>query len=186
MIWRILLEIVFVLALVFAGSSFWACHKSPAHLRRLMADEEQLKRIIDLVGFAKLSADANDIEPISQRHTYGDTIILWEKAHLKSLSHTRNLFALMVAAILATSWWLGDWYFAVSLCTFVALGFSDLPIAAKNNNARHIPSVVRNLIRWRQEADQACSLFCREQHKEYRALYEVIASMPSDRGRSAG
>ncbi len=177
MLWRIPLEVVFVLALAFVGMSFWSCQKSPAHWRRLLADPLELRRIIDLVGLDKLCTDTRNIQPMSDRHTYGDTIILWDIAHLKSLSRTRNMFFVIVVAILTASWWLGIWYFVVSLCAFVALGFAELPAATKNNNARHLPTAMMNIIKWREEDDQACAIFCEGQHKEYNNSYQILTSL---------
>jgi hypothetical protein len=79
--------------------------------------------------------------------------------------------------ILGASWWLGGWYFAVSLLVFLLLGFSDLPAVAKDNNANHLPSVMLNLIQWRREDERACEGYCRQRHPEYRNLYDLLVSV---------
>lgn len=175
MLWRIPLEVVFALALLFAGGSFWSCLKAPAHLRKLLAEPSGLERIIGLIGYDTLYADAQNIKPLIG--SYGENITLWDIAHLKSLSQTRNLFGLACGVILSASWLLGFWYFTVSVVIFFLLGTSELPAAAKNNNARHLASVTLNLIKWSQVDDQACAVFCRQQRPEYQNLYQILSSL---------
>jgi hypothetical protein len=135
MFWRILLEVLFVVILVFAGGPFWSCLKAPKHLRSMLADPAELRRLIDHFGYDKLLADAKQIKapPFG---TFGDTIIIWDSAHYKSLSWTRNRLLFVVLVILVASWWLGTWYFVVSLFVFLLLGIDELPAVAKNLGSR--------------------------------------------------
>jgi hypothetical protein len=96
MFWRILLEVLFVLILVFAGGPFWSCLKAPKHLRSLLVDPVELKRLIDHFGYDKLLADAHKIKapPFG---TFGDAITIWDSAHYKSLSSTRNRLLFVVS-----------------------------------------------------------------------------------------
>ncbi len=176
MFWHILLEIVLVLVLVFAGGPFWACLKAPRHLRSMLADPGELRRVIELIGYERLNADAQEIKapPLG---SYGDTIVIWDGAHYTSLSSTRNWLLFIVLVALAASLWMGVWYFAVSLLVFAALGFEQLPAVAKGNNAKHLPSVMLNLIKWRQEDGPACEAFCYEKCPEYRNLYDLLGSL---------
>ena len=175
MMWRIVIEVVFVAALLFLGSSFWACLKAPAHLRRMLADETELRRLIDHFVWDKLDAEARNVKPLPIG--YADTLVLWDRAHFKSLSQTRNYLGVAVALVLAGSWWLGLGYFLVNAAIFALMGFSDIPASAKNNNARHLPTVIMNLILWIKNDQHACMTFCTVQHSEYRNLYNIVASM---------
>jgi hypothetical protein len=49
MLWRVLLELVLLLVLLFAGSSFWSCFKAPKHLLTMLGDSADLRRVIALV-----------------------------------------------------------------------------------------------------------------------------------------
>lgn len=52
------------------------------------------------------------------------------------------------------------WFLAVSSVIFFSLGFAELPVAAKNNNADTLSSVMLNLIKWHQEDARTCEAFC--------------------------
>jgi hypothetical protein len=173
MFWRILLELFLLLIILFAGVSFWSCLKSPRHLHKMLSDPMELMRLIDHFGYDKLGAEAQQVQapPFG---TFGDTIDLWEAAHYKSLSQTRNGLLFVALAVLAASWWLGMWYLAVSLFVFFSLGFAELPPSAKNNNANHLPLVMLNLMAWHREDENACKGFCHRQRPEYRNLYDVL------------
>jgi hypothetical protein len=126
MFWRILLEVLFVGIMTFAGGPFWSCLKAPKHLRHILAEPVELKRLIGLCGYDKLLADARKLSAPSFG-TFGEIILLWDTAHYKSLSSTRNRLLFVVLTILVASCWLGAWYFAVSLFVFLLLGLGKLP-----------------------------------------------------------
>jgi CheY-like chemotaxis protein len=170
-----LLELVFVLLIFFAGVAFWSCLKATRHLHKILRDPVELKRLIDHVGYDKLLAGAQQVQP-PPFGTFGDTIDSWEAAHYKSLSQTRNGLLFVVLAVLAASWWLGMWYLAVSLLVFFSLSFAGLPASAKNNNADHLSSVMLNLLKWHHEHASACEGFCQRQRPQYRNLYDCLAS----------
>jgi hypothetical protein len=176
MIWRIVLEVVFLVVILFAGGPFWHCLKAPKHLRSVLADPEELTRLIGHYKYENLVAESNKV-PAPPFGTYGDAIIIWDAVHYKSLASTRNLLLFIVLVTLFASWWLGAWCLAASLATFLLLGLGELPVAAKNNNANHLPSVILNLIQWRQHDEAACEEFCRRRHLEYRNLYDLLVSL---------
>lgn len=175
--WRILLEVVFALAMAFAARGFWACAKRPAHLRRLRADPSELRRIIDLVGLDELRAKAQILKLLPGPHYSGEMFILWDMAEFKSVSGMRNRALVILLAILAASLWLGIWCFALTLSIFMVMALSKLPAAAKNDNNIHHRSVFMQLMNWRQEDEQACAQFCEQQHPGYRNLYQVLVSL---------
>jgi len=182
-LYRILLEVLFVFILLFAGGSFWVSLKAAKHLRGMLADSAGLGRLIAHFAYGRLLAEAQQVKapPFG---TFGDIISLWDKGHHKSLSSTRNRLLFVVLVVLAASWWLGIWYFAASLILFLALGLEELPAPAKNNNANHLPSVILKLVRWHQENDRACQEFCYRMHPGYQKLYELLNS-PELRATSA-
>jgi len=175
MFWRLLLEVIFLGIILFAGEPFWHSLKAPKHLRGLLADPEELRRLIGHYEYDKLVAESNKL-PAPPFGTYGDIIIIWDAAHYKSLASTRNLLLFVVLVILVASGWLGAWYFVVSLSVFLLLGLRELPVAAKNNNVNHLPSVILNLIQWRSHDAPACEEFCRRTRPEYRNLYDLLAT----------
>jgi len=179
MFWRILLELLFVLLILFAGGSFWACLKAPKHLHNMLADPMELTRLIDHVGYDKLRAEAQKVQA-PPYGTFGDTIAIWEAAHYKSLSQTRKGLLLVVLAVLAASWCLGMWYLAVSLFVFFSLGYAELPVSAKNNNADHLASVILNLVKWCREDESACEGFCHRQRPEYGTLHDLLVSLEQE------
>lgn len=62
MFWRVLLELLLLLIILFAGGSFWACLKAPRHLRNLLSDPMELMRLVDHVGYDKLRAEAQHVQ----------------------------------------------------------------------------------------------------------------------------
>jgi hypothetical protein len=72
---------------------------------------------------------------------------------------------------------IGIWYFAVSVFVFGGLGLGELAGIAKNNNAKHLVSVILNLIKWQQEDRQGCAVFCRQKRPEYRNLHDLLVSL---------
>ncbi|HKV95094.1 MAG TPA: hypothetical protein VJW20_21290 [Candidatus Angelobacter sp.] len=173
MLWHMLLEVALVFALAYAGGPFWSCLKGPKHLQEMLGNRDELTRLIDLAGYSNLLADAQNIKPLLNGN-YGDNIFLWDNAHLKSLSSTRNALFFVVMGILALSWWIGIWYFAVSLAIFLLFGCMELPGVAKNNNAKHLLSVIVNLIKWRQDDEGECATFCMIERPAYGNLYKVL------------
>jgi CheY-like chemotaxis protein len=171
MFWKILLELLLVLIMFFAGASFWSCLKAPRHLHNLLSDPVELSRFIDHFGYDKLRAEAQQVQapPFG---TFGDTIDIWEAAHYKSLSQTRNGLLVVVLAALAASWWLGMAYLGASLSVFLLLGF--LAEAGRNNNADHLHSLMLNLVKWHREDERACEGFCHRQDPEYRTLHDLL------------
>jgi hypothetical protein len=151
--WRILLELFFVVVIVFAGAGFWGCFKSPKHLRDMLCDPAEIMRVIDHAGYDKLRRKMKDVEA-PPRGTFCETIMIWEAAHYRSLSHTRNLLVFVVLAALGSSALLGLWYFTVSFFVFCLLGFAELPSSARNNNANHVILVTLNLMKWISEDAQ--------------------------------
>jgi hypothetical protein len=183
MIWRIVAEVLFVVALLFLSSSFWACLKAPAHLRRMLADETELRRLIEHFVWDTLYSEAQNVRPLPMG--YGNTLVIWDAAHYKSLSSTRNYLGVGAVLVLAGSWWLGVGYFLVNARIFALMGLSDVPASAKNNNARHLPTVILNLTRWIMEDKAACMTFCTVEHAEYRTLYDIVVSMMPQRASAA-
>ncbi len=175
MFWHLLLEVIFLGVILFAGGPFWYCLKAPRHLRSLLADPEELGRLIAHFQYEKLVAESKKLSapPFG---TNGDIIVIWDAAHYKSLASTRNLMLCIVLVILLASAWLGIWYFAVSLAAFLLLGLGELPVSAKNNNVNHLPSVILNLIQWRSRDAQACEQFCHQTRPEYGNLYDLLAA----------
>jgi hypothetical protein len=176
MIWRLLLETLFLMGILFAGGGFWQYLRAPKHLRILLADPEELRRLIGHFKYDKLVAESIKIQ-VPPFGTYGDTIVIWDAAHYKSLSSTRNLVLPLVLVLLGASCWLGAWYFIANVSVFLLLGVGGLPESAKNNNSNHLPVVIMNLIQWRSHDAQACAEFCRKTHPEFRNLYDVLITV---------
>lgn len=175
MLWRIALEVVIVFVLVMLGSSFWACLKAPTHMRSLLSDQSELRRLIDHFGFDGLYTEALNLK--SDNHLHGELLLAWEYSHYRSLSQTRNMLSVGVVAVLLASWWLGWGYLAVSVGIFALTGFGGIPASAKNNNAKHLPTVILHLIKWMREDPQQCAQFCTVQHPDYRNLYSIIVEL---------
>lgn len=56
MFWKILLELLFLFIILFAGLPFWSCLKTPRHLHKMLSDPMELMRLIDHFGYEKLRA----------------------------------------------------------------------------------------------------------------------------------
>ena len=130
-------------------------------------------------AFDKFRADAAQVQAPAFG-AFGDTIAIWDAAHYRSLSQTRNGLMLVLLFSLAASWWLGVWYFAVSIGAFCLLGFTELPPSAKNNNANHLASVIVNLIKWRLEDAHSCQEFCDRERPEYKNRCDVLFFLEFD------
>ena len=72
MFWKIVLEVCFAALAFFLASGFWATAKSPAHLRRVLADPSEVERIYRFLDPDKLRQEALQIEPVMG--SYADNI----------------------------------------------------------------------------------------------------------------
>jgi hypothetical protein len=151
--------------------------KISAHLHKLLADQGELRRIIELIGYDTLYADAEYIQPLIS--SYGQNIELWNKAHARSLSSALNYLGLFCLAVLAASLWMGFCYFVVSAVVLL-VGMSQAPEHAEINNAKHITVLILNLVKWNQVDVEACASFCRQLHPEYFRLHQVVASLRAE------
>jgi hypothetical protein len=174
---RFVAEMAFLCVLAFVAGPFWSCLKSPAHLHKLLADQGELRRIIELIGYDTLYADAEYIQPLIS--SYGQNIELWNKAHARSLSSALNYLGLFCLAVLAASLWMGFCYFVVSAVVLL-VGMSQAPEHAEINNAKHITVLILNLVKWNQVDVEACASFCRQLHPEYFRLHQVVASLRAE------
>ena len=182
MLWRIPVEAIFALALFFFGRGFWAAAKSPGHLRKILGDPSALKRIIDEAGFDNLRAEAQIVKLLPGTQYSANMFALWDMAHFKSIAQVRNWGILFVLVVLAASFWLGIWYFAVSLIVFILRAFSKLPPQAINDNLQHLNSVIMHLNNWQQQDEAACAHFCERERPEYKNLHQVLAAYKPQSG----
>lgn len=177
MAWKVLLEIVLALAVLFVASGFWATAKSPAHLRRLLNDPSELERIYHFMGPEKLRQEAAQIRPVAG--SYAGNISMWDAAHRGSLSRTRNLMGIGVLVLLFLSWLLGPGYLATSLTVFAILALPEISVSAKNNNVTHLHSVILNVIKWNQSDSAACWEYCRNRSPTLEHLYAILNGVRS-------
>lgn len=172
MIWKILVELGLVVAILTLATSFWAIRKSPAHLRALLADPLELCRLCDLIGREKLVQEAAVVEPVCG--SYVSNIETWDQAHDQSLRQTTRFIGVAISVILIASWFLGFPYFLAALVAFAIPSVWEIPASAKNNNATHVHTIIVNLIRWSELDDPSCSEYCMEKRPELMYLYLAI------------
>lgn len=142
MIWKILVELGLVVAILTLATSFWAIRKSPAHLRALLADPLELCRLCDLIGREKLVQEAAVVEPVCG--SYVSNIETWDQAHDQSLRQTTRFIGVAISVILIASWFLGFPYFLAALVAFAIPSVWEIPASAKNNNATHVHTIIVN------------------------------------------
>ena len=173
--WKIVLEVLIVAAILVTGGSFWACLKSSKHLRHFLGDISELRQLIDYLGPAKIAEEGAAIEPVFG--SFAKNIEVFETAHLASLRQTATLVLIGVVLLLIISFFLGVWYFVVSLAIFLLLSIGDIPASAKNNNATHVHTLISNIYKWHHTDSEACRSYCIRERPSLMHLYGLVSQL---------
>jgi hypothetical protein len=83
-----------------------------------------------------------------------------------------------IVLLLIISFFLGVWYFVVSLAVFVLLSISDIPPSAKNNNATHVHTLISNIYKWHQTDSEGCRSYCIRERPSLMHLYGLVSQLP--------
>jgi len=168
--WKIPLEIVISIILLTIGSGFWSILKSRG-LQTLLADENELKRLLDIWTPSEITREGREIKPVFG--SYLENIRLFERAHYAALNKTRNLTLIVAVLLIAVSYFLGLAYLIASLAAFILPSFSPIAASAKNNNATHVHTVILNVYKWNQTDPGECSRYC-EQDAGLKQPYQLV------------
>lgn len=173
----VLLGITLALIALVVGSSFWAVARSPAHLRSLLSNREELQRLLDFLGQQQLENEALDVKPVFG--SYAANIAAFERAHLDSLVRTRNALLIVALALLGGSYLVNSKLALIVLALLILPSVMALPASAKNNNATHTHTILLNLRKWQTEDPRGCAEFCAHTHPEFGPAHEVLLSDPA-------
>jgi hypothetical protein len=169
----LLLKIVVAILALVIGAGFWSCARSPRHMRVLLSDARQLQRIIDFLGRQALAQEAAAIQPVFG--SYDKNIALFERAHLTSLSRTRNFLAVFAVALLAGAYaLLGPAFAALLLGVLVLPLLGGLPASAKDNNVTHLHTVMLNLLAWNAADAGECARYCAATRPDFGTLRQQL------------
>ena len=169
-------EVLIVVAILVTGGGFWACLKSSKHLSQILGDISELRRLIDYLGPTKIAEEGAAIEPVFG--SFAKNIEVFETAHLASLRQTATLVVIGIVLLLIISFFLGVWYFVVSLAVFVLLSIGDIPPSAKNNNATHVHTLIFNIYKWHQTDSEGSVPDCIRERPSLMDLYGLVFYLP--------
>jgi hypothetical protein len=172
----IFLGLLLAAVMLFVGAGFWACARSPSHLRRFLADATELQRLLQFLEPQKLHDEARKVKPVFG--SYAGNIATHEAAHAASLSRTRNLLFLLAASDAGASYYLSVPLFWINVLIFALPALFDIPTSAKNNNATHVHTVMLNLIKWHSEDPSGFARYCASERSEFSVLHTVLIGCP--------
>src|SRR6266478_1230453 len=171
--WKIIAEVVLAAGLLAAGGSFWVCAKSRGHFIRFIRDQNELKRLFDLIGRDKFITEAASIQPVFG--SFADNLVALGRVHFGALDQTRNLMLIGTAILLGLSYLLGIYFLIANVILFILLGVGDISGWAKNNSAKHARELIGNVYKWRQTDPEACFDYCCRKSPMLTDLYHLVA-----------
>jgi hypothetical protein len=174
--WKLLIEVLTLIAILAAGGSFWACVKSRGHFRRFLADTSELRRLIDHIGPAKIIEESSEIKPVFG--SYAANISTFDRIHFAALRQTAILLLIAVVLMLAISFLLGMYFFIANLAIFLLLSAGEIPASAKNSNATHVHTLISNIYKWNQTDSVACRDYCTQEKSSLNPLYDLLNRIP--------
>ena len=175
MTWRIGLEVPLTILSLALGVNLWAIIKSPAHLRHLLADRDELNRLLNFLGTETLAQEASRVEPIAG--SWANNISMWERAHAASLSRTRNILLLLAAGLFIASYCFGLTYLAFNLSLLLLTAALPIPSSSKNNNSTHIHTLVLNIMQWHTKQPAECLVYCTRENPSLRTLHGLVVAL---------
>jgi hypothetical protein len=175
--WKVIVEVLIVVAIMMAGSSFWACVKSRGHLGRLLGDVTELQGLIDYIGPSKIAQESSGIEPVFG--SYAANIATFERIHLAALRQTATQLLIGIVVLLVLSLFLGVYFFAVSVAIFLLVSIGDIPASARNSNATHVHTLISNIYKWNHTDSDACRSYCTRGRPSLMHLYGLVAQLPT-------
>lgn len=129
------------IALFILGVSFWSCAKSRRWYLKLLANSEELSRLLQAADPNALQESAK-IEPILG--TYGKNISIMEESHFGALVTSRNWLFLATIVLIALEYYLtGIIGTAVAVGLFAAPATFDIVGPAKNYNMQQVADAHR-------------------------------------------
>jgi hypothetical protein len=173
--WRILAEVTLLVLLLVLGVNFWAVVKSPYHLRSLLKDRDELARLLSHMAREGLTTKASNVESVLG--SFSKDITVWQKAHIQSLTRTRNLLVVMASLALIPSYYLGNINVIAGLVLFVLPVVLPISALAKNNNMAHLYTVVPILLKWHSTNADECLRYCTDEEPSLKAIHELIANL---------
>ena len=175
--WKVILEVLIVVAIMMAGGTFWGCVKSSKHLSRLLGDISELKRLIEYIGPTNIADEGSAIKPVYG--SFAKNIEVFESARYESVRQTAGLMFTGIVVLLIISFLLGVWYFAVSSAIFLLLSIGDILAVAKNYNATHVHSLILNIYKWNHTDSAGCRNYCSQEQPRLMHLYSLVAKLPN-------
>ena len=142
--WKNLIEGIVVIMLIFLAVNFWSLVKVPGHLRRLLSDRDELRRIVEFLKSQGLAAEVPGIRPVFG--SFAGNIRVLDTVHIATFRRTSIMVAGLAAAILGGTYFLGYAYLAVGVAFFFLPAAFPLAASAKNQNATHLHTVILNLL----------------------------------------
>ena len=109
--WKVIVEVLIVVAIMIAGGIFWGGVKSSKHLRWLLGDVSELTRLIEYIGPTNIAEEGSAIKPV--HGSFAKNIEVFESIDYESVRLTAGLIFIGIVVLLIISFLLGVWYFAV-------------------------------------------------------------------------
>ena len=174
--WKVIVEVLIVIAIIVAGVIFWGCVKSFKRLNRLLGDTSELKRLTELIEPYIIEEGSAVKSPYG---SFAKNIEVFESTRYGSVRLTAEFTFIGILVLLIISFLLGVWYFAVSLAIFFLLSIGDMLAVARGYNDTHVHSLILNIYKWNQTDSAACRNYCSQEQPRLMHLYGLVAKLPT-------
>lgn len=173
----IILEVVVAILIVGLGAAFWSAYKAPKYLRKMLDDENELKRIlISETGELQINNFENG-KPMP-----GDYFIERIDKILGSCRNEYNKFRYVcltiILLLIGASVFLGKIYLALNVLVFVLLSGINAVEPVKKKLADNIIAVATGIAKWHGTNSGECGDYCNAR-TELKLLHAIVAGYKS-------
>lgn len=180
MIITIVIEVVLAILLLTASASFWACIKSPKFLGHVLSEYGELKKFLNFLDKDTIHRESQDIQPVLG--SYSNNIATWMKASFYALDKARNMTALVSAAIIIVSYFLGLEFLLINVALFFLVSLAPIPASAQKNMFSDLHIMIVTIYKWNSVDPEQCRQFCTtEQPRMLKNIYCLVTELNSNK-----
>lgn len=168
------IEIVLVIATLFAGNIFWELRKRDRFLKQIICNQSFLETLITRQVLVNASQHRY-IAPLIKKNDIGWFLNIQcvTNADIASNKKIAVLHTIILAVILMASLFLGVPYLVINLIVFILLQFGRISKSAQNNAIDHILTIALILDKWRSDNATECEDWIEQAHS-LRPLYNAV------------
>lgn len=173
--WKILLEIVIGILMLMFSLNFWSIIRLPAHLRYVLGDSRELKRILNILGPDRLIKESENVEPVFG--SYIKNILIDHQSLSSALLMTKFLMLFGTTVLIVVSYFLGTIFVAINFLLFLLPMLLGPQAIAKQHNYNHLHTVILNIYKWNKVNPDECLSYCNEKDISLKQVYLVVREL---------